>query len=510
MSDTYENEAMEAINEYINLAKNDNKEYFDREFGNIYMKSIFEDYIKFANDLFKGPDLQFIPLMITTQIGIIHYGILKTDYQEYLSFVFKHQDLFKELHERLREMYYKDNQDSRETNEEAIKQILLAEASIERRQPMNFNSLLKAIYGRIYTLPYLPNTNSLYNFYVRNLPGTVARSNTRTMPRISTQNNEEEKIKRLPWKSRLKANDYMKKLGWNEQQKELARNYLKNDYFNIKKNKKNYQLHLIAPRHTFIIDLFFPGKFVYLLAVNVNTRKAFAIPSPLITKQTNFRFNVPNEGHKTVPNVLRMFDKLLRETPIKMIIHDKEPAFLSNEFKTYCRNHNITIKPYNQYNVSGLTETNETTRTLHGRLSILDRLCRTIRNVAYNMGVINQEIDPNVMRTILQIYNSSPHTAFYKALHLNISPDEMDSDKKLEDAFCYQLSKQNFVIMNNENFEINCPVRVFNEASLFDKLKHKLLPGIFQIVGKEGNLFVCKQGNTIIKVPRWMIREAEI
>ena len=64
--------------------------------------------------------------------------------------------------------------------------------------------------------------------------------------------------------------------------------------------------------------------------------------------------------------------------------------------------------------------------------------------------------------------------------------------------------------MNENNFEINCPVRVFNQASLFDKLKHKLLPGIFRIVGKEGNLLICKQNDFIIKVPRWMIQEAEL
>ena len=86
----------------------------------------------------------------------------------------------------------------------------------------------------------------------------------------------------------------------------------------------------------------------------------------------------------------------------------------------------------------------------------------------------------------------------------------MDNNNDLEDAFCYQLSKQNFITMNENNYDINCPVRVFNEAALFDKLKHKLLPGIFHVVGKDGNLIICKQNDVIIKVPRWMIREADI
>ena len=68
--------------------------------------------------------------------------------------------------------------------------------------------------------------------------------------------------------------------------------------------------------------------------------------------------------------------------------------------------------------------------------------------------------------------------------------------------------KQNFVIRNSKGYDIKCPVRILNEASFFDKLKHKLLPGIFQIIGKDNNLFICKQGKTIIKVPRYMIRPA--
>ena len=114
--------------------------------------------------------------------------------------------------------------------------------------------------------------------------------------------------------------------------------------------------------------------------------------------------------------------------------------FISNDFKAYCRNHDITIKPYSQYNVSGLTETNETTRSLHGMLSILDRLCRTIRNMAYNMGVAKQEIDPGIMKVLLNIYNSSPHTAFYNILHKRISPNEMDNNNDLEDDELYNLT----------------------------------------------------------------------
>ena len=128
--------------------------------------------------------------------------------------------------------------------------------------------------------------------------------------------------------------------------------------------------------------------------------------------------------------------------------------------------------------------------------------------MAYNVGVINQEIDPKMMTLIINEYNNSPHTTFYKIFKNDITPNDMDNNTQLENKLCYQLTKQNFVIRNSKGYNISCPVRILNEASLFDKLKHKLLPGIFQIVGKDNNLFICKQGDTIIRVPRYMIRPA--
>ena len=448
------------------------------------LESVLSTHPKFGKALFNGPDLQFLPLQITTTIGILYFGITKSVFAEYLQFVFDHQPLYKRLHDSLRKLRYKPSPEDVATNKETVFGILLGAATDQSRPPMNQNQLLRDIYRRIYALPYLPDTQEMYSFYLRNLPGSVAQTNIRPTQRVSLENGAEEYVKRLPWKR------------------------LQNDHFNVKASKNKYQLHMVAPRNTYIIDLFFPGKFVYLLAINVNTRKAFAIPSPLITKQGNHRFHVPKEGHKSTHNVLRMFKKLVDQATVKMIIHDKEKAFLSREFTQYCLNKGITIKPYTQYSVQGLTETNDTTRTLHGMLSILDRLCRTLRNMAFNMGVENQDIEPDIMQYLLNAYNSSPHTLFYNVLHLRLSPNDMDADKSLEDALCYHLSKMNFVIMNSNNYNINCPVRVMNDASLFDKLKHKLLPGIFQVIGKDGNLFICKQGDNIIKVPRWMIREA--
>ena len=505
MTENYEFQALQYLNKLITLAENNNFKELKKEHL-LITKSIFYDYVSFANALFRGDELQFIPLYITTQIGIKTFGITKSDYGEYLQFIYNHQSLFQRLHELLRKMYFKEEAKEAKDYDESIKQILLGEATIHKSRPINLNSLVKSIYNKVYNFPYLPSPQDMYNFYIRNITGTAIKSKVRVEKRPYKESDNKQVIKIIPWKSKRKANDYMEKRGWSDLDKELARNRLENDYFSIKKNLQ-YQVHLVAPRHTLIIDLFFPGRFVYLLAVNVNTRKAFAIPSPIISKINNQRWNIPQEGHKTVGNVMKMFNQLLAKTPIKMIYCDYEPAFISREFKRMCESKGIKLNTYQINTVEELT-TNNGKKAVHGALSVLDRLCRTLRNMAYNIGVLNQEIDPDIMNYLINEYNNSPHTSFYKIFKKEITPNQMDLNKELEDWFCYHVSKRNFIIKNSKGYNIKCPVRVMNNAAMFDKLKHKLLPGIFTIEGKEGGLFICKQGNTVLKVPRWMIRPA--
>ena len=48
-------------------------------------------------------------------------------------------------------------------------------------------------------------------------------------------------------------------------------------------------------------------------------------------------------------------------------------------------------------------------------------------------------------------------------------------------------------------------VRILNESSKMDKLKNKLLPGVWNVIGRDHGLFVCESGPYIIKVSRWML-----
>ena len=71
----------------------------------------------------------------------------------------------------------------------------------------------------------------------------------------------------------------------------------------------------------------------------------------------------------------------------------------------------------------------------------------------------------------------------------------VDADPKLEDSVVLKLLIENASIELQDDYDvIGKKVRILNEASVMDKLKRKLLPGIWEVISKQNGLFVCKQG----------------
>ena len=219
-------------------------------------------------------------------------------------------------------------------------------------------------------------------------------------------------------------------------------------------------------------------------------------------------YSIDKIGNKTDDNVIELFKSLLNQTNnrIKHIICDQEPAFISKKFKDFCKQHEIELKYYIKNDVKGIIETKESSRGVHGALSILDRLCRTIRNMNYNMGN-NEAIPPDIMEYLISEYNNSPHSTISKIMKKPITPNMIDNNSKLEDDFVLHLLKQNLKLKLKKDYNIvGRNVRCLNESSKFDKVKKKLLPGIWKVTNTENGLFVCQQGDYTIKLPRYMLK----
>ena len=437
----------------------------------------------------------------------------ETQLSRFNNFFSKSIPLLTEFHALYLNWFLKRIVWKREQSTEAIKKILLDESSIQRVKPLKINELALNINDRLLELHRTMTLNLMYRIYLRNLPQKIIKTKDNKLKAVNKvisvnlfQNPfKDNQTVKNPWRTKTKANYYMEKNGWDEEKRNIWTEDVLRDSFNEKQQKKKYMLHTVAPRHSFIIDYFFPGKFIYLLCVNVNTRKAFAIPINNIQEINEGKWIVPIKGNKTEETAVEQLKKLMKMTKVKHIMCDLEKAFISKSFKEFCTKNKIELNHYHKNNLKGF-DIKESSRGNHGTLSILDRLCRTLRSMNNNLGN-DENIPPNVMDFLLKEYNNSPHTTLSKLAQKQVSPNDVDKDKRLEDFICGKLMKENMITKTRDDWNVKgWNVRCFNEAGKFDKVKRKLLPGTWKVKGNEHGLFVCQQGENSIKVPRWMIK----
>ena len=308
-----------------------------------------------------------------------------------------------------------------------------------------------------------------------------------------------------PWKTRYKVEHYGKKYGWNVEMIDNNVNRDGSDIFNMQKQRK-LMTHYVAPRHTLVVDYFHSGKFQYLLAINVNTRKAFyTVPREIQVALTNNY--IPSHFEPSDASIIDSLQKIMVQTPIRNLMGDNQfnhrklhQFYKANNISTQFVIKNDVIQQENNF------ETHEKNRSNHSTTSLVDRLIRTIRLMNYNLGYPN-EIPPLVMERLISEYNDSPHGTLSKILQKPTTPNEVDSDVHLETKIVKRLMAENFCVRNENDYNFFSPyVRVYNEASKFDKVKNKLLPGFWKVVGFKNGMVELKQNDKTIFVSRWMIK----
>ena len=429
----------------------------------------------------------------------------QTQEERFKAFMYQSLPILNELHKLITRNKHKYNPKDRVNHTETIKKILLQESTIYRQQPLSLNQLVEAINDRLIGLYLTMTFKEMYLDYLDHIPKRIIK--TKTIIKNPIKEIEAVNLNSLPppWTSSYKANDYFKRNKWESAKIEDWRDTKNADSFDYKKQSKNYMLSCVAPRHSFIIDYFFPGKFIYLLAVNINTRKAYAIPSPEIREIQEERFIITKTNNKTAKAACNQLRELLKLTEIKHIVCDQEGGFMSVMFHKLCEENDIELMHYHKNNVKDLIATTESSRGIHGILSILDRLCRTIRRMNYNIDG-NASINPRIMNMILEEYNNSPHKTLTSIMKCPITPNMADSNKKLEDEIVFNIMRSNLKRKLKQDPIIGCYVMVINESSKFDKVKTKLLPGIWKVIEYVDGLYVCKNGPNQIKLPRWCLK----
>lgn len=286
--------------------------------------------------------------------------------------------------------------------------------------------------------------------------------------------------------------------------------------YNLKEQKKKFNLRVYSKyRGCFVGDIFFESvqqsvgyknNIAFLLLIDVNTRYAFAYQ---LFDENNFDLDNYVNKYKTIDNenyyiqtyskdnkkkltsTLKLaFERFINDykqfyRPINVLIFDGEKAISSKEFVNYLQGYKIhlEIKPGNQ---------------THTPLSIINRLCRTLRDIAFNLGY-DGIYDENIMNEILKYYNNTTHKTLSKILSnhfgrcIKITPNDMFRNKEYENIYIIECMKYNYNILSNINkFKIGDIVRITQDYNTFEKKRSILSKYLFKIIDIKGNIFILQ------------------
>ena len=278
--------------------------------------------------------------------------------------------------------------------------------------------------------------------------------------------------------------------------KDIDKNTVKNS-FPIRKNKK-FMLNRVGKVNEYMEDIMYEGKYAYLVLININTRYLCVEPMNMKhgdnylknnTKSTKAYLKAIREINKRLNKIISN-EKSYSTRKIKYLFGDGEPSFKSKEAWNYYSSYNINFNP-----VSRIDGENGKSYPIHTGLSIVDRVIRTIRDMANNLNL--KIINPADMEYIVDYYNKSSHKTLSKFANFPVSPEIVQNDLELEKYIIFNMVKDNYNKINNNNdYKLNEGqiITVYNpKNNTMDKKRNITKPDkyvfIGQNVGRNNRLF---------------------
>ena len=295
--------------------------------------------------------------------------------------------------------------------------------------------------------------------------------------------------------------------------------------FPLKNNLKSYGLHMVALPYSYLVDLMFENMtYCYLVMININTRKLWVIETNFVKPSNEDIQNLSEEelkriikeGMKSSESIIHALNQLINQgMKIKYIRGDGEGAFNSHLTQDFYKRNNIvpcfniprikTAFPsfMNDYNMVKKQKTEPN----HSSLGLIDRVIRTIRDMAYNLRI--RLITPDIMQKIVYLYNNSPHSTLSKYAGQLVSPEEVDNEPELEDFITRKIKQENYIIMNSPGFNLSkgSNVDVYNVDSSMAKRRTINQIGKFKVNDRRGAMFEVINDETGEKqiVPRYKL-----
>jgi hypothetical protein len=131
----------------------------------------------------------------------------------------------------------------------------------------------------------------------------------------------------------------------------------------------------------------------------------------------------------------------------------------------------------------------------HTSLGILDRMARTLRDMAYYKKV--REITPEVMNELLRFYNMAPHSTLSKVMGFDVRPLDVENDPKLEEEIARRLIAQNHEIKDRKGFvlEPGSTVEVYNAPTGMNKRRTAVRPTQWTVNRFNGGFYSLRNAN---------------
>jgi len=268
-------------------------------------------------------------------------------------------------------------------------------------------------------------------------------------------------------------------------------------------NNRKYYVHATAPRGFFVIDLMFVNHECYLVAIELNTRKVYIEPTNIFsddggsTGEPMVLYETVMKDKKNTTLYLNALTKIISSgADIKYLRGDGEGAFNSNITQKFYEKHNIKFFPVPRIKlVSGKTEPN------HKSLSVVDRVIRTIRDMAYTAGL---RLNPTIIKQLVDIYNNAPHSTLSSIMGFDVTPNMVASDIDLETEIARRIQQRNYYIVNQPLYKLPIGVKcsVIENYDLMDKRRSKIKPDIYEIIDFKNNKYMLRNERTNKKLER--------
>ena len=493
--EAYVNAAIKRIKTDINAIKRWDIEYFPKKFAS----PAIDFFTRMKNKSLENKILnktEIIPChyLEWDLFEICHFP-KKDNYESFIQFLNDQTDLLKELRTLSENVKIRLHNIDLKQVDELLKSKVLGLNRDSTKTVMKNEVVRKNLFTFFLQYPQTMTWQEIYAMHYRDVKKVKVKWN------VDTNNF----LTKSPWKTRFKVQHYGNRYGWNEEMVDKNVNRDGADTFDMRKQRK-LMTHYVAPRYTLVVDYFHAGKFKYLLAINVNTRKAFYTTPKEIQNALTHNY-VPDNFQPNDDSIIDSLKKIMLQTPIRNLMGDNQ--FNHAKLHRFYKDNNIEasfVIKNDIFQEEDNFETNDKRRSNHSTTSLVDRLIRTIRLMNYNLGYPN-EITPIVMERLINEYNNSPHGTLSKILKKPTTPNEVDANVELENKIVKRLMAENFCVRNQNDYKFLPEyVRVINEAHKFDKVKNKLLPGHWKVVGMKNGMFELKQNDKTIFVSRWQIQ----